>query len=558
MTGAEQRLRSGELYRAGLIARVGENFDAAFEIFTEAMRVNPHSAEIAYELALLYGDVAGQDSSRLFHMADSLLHVCVRLAPANKFYKIALIDNYTKQGRYTETLGLAKEVADVNPTAQNYLRLERLCELAEDYEGALYALDRLERIEGPSLENSLYKFNAYKQLGQEDQGFRAMEDLCRAFPTELRYRVRMGDLYYSGGQEDMALATYQDVLTLDPGNDAAQVAMLDYYLQKGDTANFNALVPVFLLNPRAGSYEKENLLEGYILENGLESEAVSRVLGKVLFADKPDRDLVNVCATFLGYGAESVPTLAAHYERLLQIDPLQDRVRLKLLQTHNENGDADAILRVCREGRLYAPSNAVYYFLEGVTLAHQGALDEALDILDDGTQYADEATVPSVIGMLYSSRAEILLEKDEWEEACAAYDSALVYDPGNPDYLANYATVLTESGEQLEKALDMSRHAVDAAPHDPLYLATYAYALACLERYEEAVDVADSAMYYGAQAPDWETNPEYGRLLDHSGDTYYHLGLTGDAVRLWQQSLSRIEDPEIRSMIQQKIRRRRL
>ena len=556
--GYEERLRFNELYHAGLVARVGQRFDEAFELFQEATRINPLSAEAAYELALLYQDVAGQDTSRLFPLADSLLQASVKLAPSNKFYKIALIENYVKQERYAETTTLAREVADEYPTAENYLRLENLCEFAEDYEGALYALEHLERIEGPSLENSLYKFTAYQHLGREADGYRAMEELCRAFPSELRYRVRMGDLYFSGGHEEMALATYRDVLTLDPDNDAAQYAMLEYYLQHSDTAHFNALVPVYLLNPRADNYEKEILLSGYFLDNGVESPEVARLLNTILFVAEPQPMLVNICAEYLSFGAEAYAHLEHQYSKILELSPQQDRIRMKILQIYNERGDSEAIIQCCQEGRLYSPGNAIYYFLEGITLAHQGAYNEALDVLDDGTEYASAGTTPSVIAMLYSSRAEILLEMGDVEDACAAYDSALVYDPANPDYLANYAVVLNENGLQAEKALTLSRQALDAAGTDPFYLATYAYALACVERYEEAREMSDTAITYAAQTPDWETNPDYGRLLDHTGDIYYHLGHTGDAVNFWQQAIRRITDSDIKSMIQQKIRRRRL
>lgn len=556
--GYEERLRFSELYHAGLVARVGQNFDAAFELFNEARRINPSSAETAYELAQLYQDVAGLDTAHFFPIIDSLLTSSVRLSPQNKYYKIALIESLTKQERYAETIELAREVAESSPTATDYLRLEKLCELAKDYEGAISALDHLERIEGKSLENSVNKFWAYRQLGRESEGYRVMEDLCSTFPTELRYRVSMGDLYLFCNHEDMALATYQDVLTLDPDNEAAQYAMLNYYQQQADSANFNALVRRYILNPRAADKEKEMLLANLLYDHGISSRAGKEMMVEILNADKPNPALVNVCAEYLRDELDAQPDLKPFFDRILQIDPLQSDIRKQLLRYAINSGNDDDILRLCREGHLYEPSEARYYYFEGLTLYRKNQTEEALDVFDDGTQYADENTPRQYIAMLYAERANILLDIGEFEEAFFALDSSLVYDPGNPEVLATYAESLLELDEQPEKALIMSQQAVDADPSDPFYLSTHAYALAELKRYEEAKVLSDSAMTIAARMPDIGESTYYGRLLDRAGDVYYHLGHTGEAVRIWQQALTNTRDPEIRSEIQRKIRRRRI
>ncbi len=555
---AETQLRFSELYHAAVIERIGQNFDAAFELFNEAARINPHSAETYYELAQLYQDVAGQDSARLFHMADSLLQLSVQMAPYNKYYKLALVTSYTQQGRYAESIPLAREIALSDPTAENYLQLENLCELAEDYEGALFALSHLERIEGKSLENSLYQFRAYQQLGKETEGFRVMEDLCRAYPTELRYRVKMGDLYYSGGHEEMALATYNDVLTVDPDNDAAQYAMLDYYLQKGDTAHFNALMPRYLLNSRAPDYDKEVLFAGFVFDNGLESPLVIRLFDQILFVAEPNPRLVRFCAEYLGEGTEALPAMRNYYQRILEVAPSYDRVRLQALQLAINDNDDDAILRLCREGHTFNPTSAVYYFIEGNTLIQQEKIDEALEVLDNGTEYASDQSDPYIISLLYATRGQLLVEMDETEEGYAAFDSALVYNPHNNQLLYEYATLLALHGERLEQAETMINQALRSDGKNPLYLATYAYTLGSLGRVEQAREVIDSSILLVKEQADWGYNDEYGRIFDHAGDIYAGLGLTDEAVNFWKQSLEITTDPELQQIIQKKVRQRRI
>ncbi len=555
--GLSDRLRFQELYNAGVVSCVGQNFDVAFELFSEASRINPRSASTAYELARLYQDVAGQDSARLFPIADSLLQASVRLDPENKYFKIALIENYQSQGRFEESIKLARDVADANPNLENYLRLEKLCEMYDDYEGTIYALEHLERLEGMSLENSLYRFWAYQKLGREDEGYRVMEDLCKAYPTELRYRVKMGDLYLFGGHEEIALATYNDVLTEDPNNDAAQYSMLDHLLQKGDSVAFAKLLPRFLSNPRASLVEREILMDGYLLDKGLESPDAIALYDSLLMAKTPTEDVVTLCSEFLGE-SDVTPVLKPYYHRVLHFNPTLNRVRIRALQLAYAEDENDSILSLCRAGRNYEPTNPRYYFLEGNTLARMERYDEALEILDDGTQYSAQGKDSVEIARLFAVRGEILSMLGDVYEAFAAYDSALVYNPDNPLTMANYATELSQNGEQFEKALDLSQRALQYDPEDPFLLGTYAYALSCLDRYDEARDAVDQALSKADSGVGVLDGAEYARLLDTAGDIYFHLGHTGEAVKLWQRALPYVDDDEVRGFIQQKVHRRRI
>lgn len=546
-------LRFSELYHAAVVARVGQNFDAAFELFHEAARVNPYSAETFYELAALYQDVAGQDSSYLFSLSDSLLQRSISLSPDNIYYKIALIENYIKQGRYEESIPYAREVAIARPTAENYLRLENLCEMGDDYEGALFALSHLERIDGKSLENSLYQFRAYQQLGREAEGFRVMEDLCRAYPSELRYRVKMGDLYFTGGHEEMAIRTYHDVLTMDPDNDAAQFAMLDYYLQKGDSLHFNALLPTYLLNTRADDYEKELLLDGFIFDNGIDNPLVWTLFDKLLFQDQPDPLLVRYCAEYLGEGTEALAVLSPYYYRILEINPEYDRVRLQALQLAISQNQNEQILKLCVEGHAYNPTSAIYYFIEANTLIQEDRIEEALVALDNGTQYASDHSDPYIISLLYSTQGQLLVDMGEMNEGFAAYDSALVYDKNNPELLYEYATLLALQSEKLDKSEDMIKQALTLEADNPLYLATYAYVLYSLEKIEKAKDTIDRALHLAKEQPDWGQNPDYGRILDHAGDIYFDIGQAAEAVTYWKQAIAQTDDPDLQQNIEQKI-----
>jgi Tfp pilus assembly protein PilF len=89
---------------------------------------------------------------------------------------------------------------------------------------------------------------------------------------------------------------------------------------------------------------------------------------------------------------------------------------------------------------------------------------------------------------------DILHQKGLMKEAYEAYDSCLQWKDDNMGCLNNYAYFLSESGEQLAKAEQMSYRTVKAEPKNATYLDTYAWILYMLGRYSEANIYIDQAL----------------------------------------------------------------
>lgn len=103
--------------------------------------------------------------------------------------------------------------------------------------------------------------------------------------------------------------------------------------------------------------------------------------------------------------------------------------------------------------------------------------------------------------------------------------------------LNNYAYYLSELGQQLDKAEQMSYRTIKAEPKNATYLDTYAWILFMQKRYNEARIYIDQTLQC-----DSDTSAV---LLEHAGDIYYHVGEKEKAVTLWQQALDRAsETPE--------------
>ena len=132
------------------------------------------------------------------------------------------------------------------------------------------------------------------------------------------------------------------------------------------------------------------------------------------------------------------------------------------------------------------------------------------------------------------------------EEAYAAYDSALIYNPNNIGALNNYAYYLSLERKNLDKAEEMSYKTVKAEPQNATYLDTYAWILFEKGNYAQARLYIDQAM-----KGDEEKSAE---VVEHGGDIYYMVGEVEQAVKYWQQALDMGSDSKT---LEQKIKLRK-
>ena len=127
-----------------------------------------------------------------------------------------------------------------------------------------------------------------------------------------------------------------------------------------------------------------------------------------------------------------------------------------------------------------------FYYYQGIAYFKRDSLDAALSAFKNGIGVIKEDSDPNIVSDFYAVMGDILHQKGLAEEAFAAYDSCLVWKDDNMGCLNNYAYYLSERGERLTKAEEMSFKTIKAEPKNSTYLDTYAWILYMEERYAEA------------------------------------------------------------------------
>ncbi len=553
--GYEEQRRFDVLFLEAEVQLLAGRYDAAAELLRAALSINPDAPEALHELGVLQLSTAGFSDTLRIAESETMIRRAILLAPNNKDYKETLVQFHLKKGNYKEALRLYEDMMAAEPSVAQLSVLMQLQEINDDYAGAIASIERIERLEGKSESYSMKKFSLYTEMGDTEHAYAAIEDLCAEYPEDLSFRVMLGDLYYQQGCADIALATYQDVLTLEPDNAYAQMSLLSYYKEEKQDSLYLALVDDIVLNPKVQGDVKVEAMGSYItysLQTGKDSTEALRLFERALRLPQDNADLAELCAYYMVAIQMSDEDLIPVLEQILAIEPENSQARFQLIATLNKREDYERIAELCREGVLHQPENPLYYYYGGIALYVLNNYPEALNTLEKGTDYLTDDTDTELASEYMSLLGDLYYKMERKNEAYEAYEAAMAYNTGNLLCLNNYAYYLSLEGERLEYAETLSRRTVEAEPDNPTYLDTYAWILYKQRNYKDAQTYIDLTLQY------IEETEENAGILDHAGDIYFRAGNKAEALKFWVKSLGLTTDKEQRAVIQKKVRNRRL
>lgn len=551
----EQRRRFDMLFLEALRQKQASHIDAEYELLDEALTLCPDASEAVYEMALLklsytpYSDTASRTEG------DSLLRRAVALAPDNLYYKETLATHLANNANYREAINIYEDLSDGHLTDETLAALVWLYKSSADYAGAIRTLERLERLNGRSENVSMEKFQTYIAMNDNEHAYQAIEDLCAEYPYDLRYRVLLGDLYDQQGYHDRAYDIYRDVLTAEPDNSYAQLSLLAYYKAAQSDSLYTALLERVVLNPHTQSGARLEALRAYATDNlqsGADPTPVLALFRRVLAEPQDERDIAELRLSYMSQLGLPADTLINALDELLEIEPDYTKARLMRLQFSLMGEDHKEVVRICREGELYDPTEVTFYYYEGGALYRLGHDMEAIRRLQAGTERIDDETDGQLASALYALLGDVLYDKNLKEEAFLAYDRALELNASNVLCLNNYAYFLTVEGKALAKAERMARRAIEAEGDNPTYLDTYAWVLYMQHDYETARIYVEEALSLSAD------NADAAELHDHAGDIYFRLGQRTEALEHWKRALNLTNDKALRKSLQRKVWRKRI
>jgi len=504
-----------------------EHYDAAFDLYTHCLDINPYAAEVYYALSGYYAEL-GNDSMSMVTVSKA-----ADLDEENDTYLERLAINYINTGKFDKATDCYERLVARNKNRSDAFGiLLQLYNQQKDYDKMIWTLNRMEQSEGASEQITLSKMRVYAMTGNKEKELEELQQLAGKHPNDMNYRVMMGNWLLQNDRTDEALGEYEYVLGIEPENQAAQMSMLDYYRAVGNDSLANALQEQLLVNPKTPLQTKISLMRQVVQENeqnGGDSTEVISVFRRILQEPQADSDMLELYAAYMNLKEMPQDSINQVWRQALQITPDNAGVRLQLAQALWSAQQFDDVAALCEEGTEYNPDEIGFYYFLGLSYLQKDDDDATLGAMQRGVSQIDEESNPDIASDFYAIMGDILHKKGRDQEAFAAYDSCLLHKPDNYGCLNNYAYYLSLNRTDLQKAEQMSYRTIKAEPTNATFLDTYAWILFQQERYAEAA-------IYMEQTLQNDSTPS-ADVLEHAGDIFAKNEQMDRAVDFWQQAV---------------------
>lgn len=522
----EQQRKFDYYFLEAIRLKQAGDYDAAFDLLQHSLAINPHDASALYELAQYY--LYLKQPAR----ATATIEQAVAADPDNYWYAQALSQLYLQQNEAEKATVLLEDMVQRFSTRIDPLySLLEIYNQQEDYDRVLDVLNLLEQRMGKNEQLSLEKFRIYLRKGDNKRAFGEMENLVAEYPQDLRYRVVLGDVYLQNGKKEEAYDIYQQVLAEEPDNAMAMYSLASYYEETGQDSLYQQQLDSLLLNRKVTPDIKSNIMRQLIIRNEQadgDSLRIITLFDRIMQQDPDEPDLPMLYAQYLlskGMNQQSLPVL----RRVLDIDPTNTAARMTLLGEAVRQKDYKGIVNLCEAGIESNPDMLeFYYYLAFGYIQEDNRTDDVLSTCQKALAHVTPESKKEVVSEFYAIMGDSYHTKGMTEQAFAAYDSALVYNPDNIVVLNNYAYYLSLERRDLDRAEEMSYRTVKAEPGNATYLDTYAWVLFEKGNYAEARLYIDDAMENGGG--------ESSGVAEHCGDIYYMTGDVDGALKYWKQA----------------------
>lgn len=540
---AEEQRRYDYFFLEALRMKEKKEYDAAFGLLQHCLAIQPSASSALYEIAQYYLFL------RLVPQGQEALEKAVAYAPDNYWYCQGLVSLYQQQNEQEKMVDLLEKMVARFPAKHDpLLLLLDLYGRQEKYAEVIATLNLLEKRLGKSEQLSMEKFRTYLQMNDSKKAFQEIESLVQEYPLDMRYQVILGDVYLQNGKPEEARAAYQKVLDVEPDNPMALYSMASYYEQTGQKALYQQQLDTLLLNKRVSSDTKVAVMRRVIVENEQTAEndtaKVISLFDRMVEQEPDDPQIPMLYAQYLlskKMDEASVPVL----EHVVELDPTNKAARLMLVSAAVKKEDYKQIIKVCEPGIEATPDALELYYYLAIAYNQADQADEVLSVCQKALKQVTPQTRKEVVSDFYSLIGDVYHTKKQMEQAYAAYDSALVYNPGNIMVMNNYAYFLSVERRDLDKAEEMSYKTVKAEPNNTTYLDTYAWILFEKGNYAQARIYIDDAMK--------NEEEKSAVVVEHCGDIYFMTGDVEGALKYWKQALEMgSESKTLKRKIEQK------
>ncbi len=510
-----------ELFIEAKTLELKDNYLAAISKYNDALKIEK-AAGIYFALARLYSNVT-QHQKSLEYGLDA-----IKINPDNLDYKELVSDTYIILGDYNNALKYLKEISDKRPDDINILY-----NIGRMYEALKMPSEALKYYENIT-ENYMYDETVLLRMADIYESFKdyantaaTVEKLLILNPTDINLKYSAAATYVKIPDYDNAIRIYEEILGTNPNNRDVQTEVIKLYFRQHRNNEAFEKYSKLINRDSVDFMTKMDVAVAFLQASAEDKEAlgVSRNILQNLQTAYPNEWMPSYYLIYMD--AQDNPQDAEdRFNDLLSKNDTSAELYIQVGFYYYEKNNFKKSIDIFKSGVEKFPGDFRLNYLTGNSYYRVGDNKSALPYLEKAIELnpADLNTY-STLGLVYDD-----LKMNT--ECTKLYEQAFKYFPNNILLLNNYAYHLSEIGEKLIEAKEMSKKTIEKEPDNASYLDTYGWILFKLKDYKNAAIYIEKAIKIGKNKT----------LSDHLGDVYEAMGEIVKALKAWNEALQQNPD----------------
>ena len=313
-----------------------------------------------------------------------------------------------------------------------------------------------------------------------------------------------------------------------------QISLSDYYRKRGDNEKSFEHLKHGFANPYLDIDTKVQILLAYYTVNELYSdmkEEAFTLAGLMIQAHPQEPKAWSIYADLL-YQDKKLEEARDAFEKVLVLDSSKYLVWEQLLFVESELSDFDAMTDKGERAIKLFPQQPILYLFAGAGRFQKKDYEKAVKHFENGVKFTISNN--RLLEQFFSYLGDSYFQLKDHQSSDQAYEKALKINPENSIVLNNYAYYLSLRKENLDRAEEMARKAVELDPNSSNQ-DTYGWVLFQQGNYEEAkLWVAKSL----------EQDDNSAVVVEHYGDVLWKLGEMKEAIKYWEKAVELGEGSE--------------
>ncbi|MBA4313426.1 MAG: hypothetical protein C0417_12455 [Chlorobiaceae bacterium] len=447
----------------------------------------------------------------------------VKLDANNRVYRQTLAEIYLNAFAFEDALKEYEELVRIDPSYQEaWLTLARLRQIR----GPQKSLDTYKEILnrfGPIGDVYLQMAQLYAATGKLSDAAVALRGMLVLDPGNYEITKSLGDIFLRQDSVDAALNIYNDLANRRPDDVELRAAMAHAYLLQQDydhaAIQFNQVMEKDTISA------DEQIRFGQVFVSFIEKDSAVAPYALRLF-DKIKQKHPNDWRAYWFLGAinnilRNDSIALEYFHQVIQKAKGNPDGWIGAASIYYDNNRFEDAIALLTEANKFVSDEFRIYFLLGISNQRIHRAVEAASALERAVQLNEKnVDALSALGLVYD-------ELKRFDDSDSMYERALRLDPKNHLLLNNFGYSLAERGIELERALKMSKEAINQQPENQSYLDTYGWIFYRLGNYNEAEEWIRRAIELGSKS---------SVIHDHLGDIYFKLSNKEKAIEYWQKA----------------------